>query len=134
MDWTEKFVGNQLRDVMFEGDPAAEEKAQRIVSGLSDTDTHKSHERHIPIAKCLELGMKVTPLEEDEKLQDFVLTIHHCYSHALMNTPTFKIIENHKGAAFIKTQQAPTPPVQLIQQLQQPRPVPPQAPLGNRIS
>ncbi len=128
LDWTQKFVGDQLRDVMFEGAPDADAKAQKVVAGLSDTGTHKSHERHIPIAKCLELGLNVTPLEKDEKLQDLVLTIHHCYSHALMNTPTFKIIENHTGAAFMKSQQAPALPIQFLQQLQRPPQPPPQAP------
>lgn len=129
IDWTQKFVGDQLREVMFEGDPDADAKAQKIVAGLSDRDTHKSHERHIPIAKCSELGLNVTALEMDEKLQDLVLSVHHCYSHALMNTATFKIIENHTGAAFIKTQQAPSMPIQLLQQLQQ---LPPQFPPGKK--
>lgn len=118
LDWTKEFVGDQLRQVMFEGDSEGDAKAQKIVVGLSDTDTHKSHERHIPIAKCVELGLNVTPLEKDEKLQDLILTIHHCYSHVLMNTTAFKIIENHKGAAFMKNQQAPAMPLQFLQQLQ----------------
>lgn len=109
IDWTKKFVGDQLREVMFEGDPDAEEKSKRIVDALSDGDMHKSHERHIPIAKCKELGLKVRALEEDHKLQDLVLTVHHCYMHVLMNTATIKIIENHNGAAFAKQQQVMTP-------------------------
>ena len=125
IDWTQDFVRAQLKKVMFEGDPEADKKAEKIVTGLSDTETHKSHDRHIPIAKCEELGLKILRLEEDKKLQDLVLTIHHCYSHALMNTPAFKIIENHKGAAFMKHQQAPALPIQLLQQLQRPPQQPP---------
>lgn len=105
IEWTKKFVGDKLQDVMFEGDPEAAAKAQKIVDGLSDADIHKSHDRHIPIAKCKELGLKVVALEDDEKLQDLVLTIHHCYMFVLMNTPTFKIIENQKGSIFSKMQQ-----------------------------
>ena len=104
IDWTKAFVANQLRDVMFEGDPQAAQKSQLIVDALSDGDEHKSHERHIPIAKCRDLGLKVTALEDDDKLQDLVLTVHHCYMFVLMNTGTFKIIENHMGAAFSKQQ------------------------------
>lgn len=104
IDWTKKFVGDQLREVMFEGDPDAAQKAQHIVDVLSDADEHKSHERHIPIAKCRDIGLKVVALEDDNDLQELVLTVHHCYMFALMNTGTFKIIENHKGAAFAKQQ------------------------------
>jgi hypothetical protein len=102
IDWTKAFVADQLREVMFKDDPDAVVKSQRIVDGLSDADEHKSHERHIPIAKCRDLGLNVVALEDDEELQELVLTVHHCYMFVLMNTGTFKIIENHKGAAFAK--------------------------------
>lgn len=105
IDWTKTFVADQLREVMFKDDLEAEIKSQRIVEGLSDADEHKSHERHIPIAKCKDLGLKVVALEDDEELQELVLTVHHCYMFVLMNTGTFKIIENQKGAAFAKQQQ-----------------------------
>lgn len=117
IDWTKKFVGDQLREVMFEGDPDASAKSDAIVEALSDADVHKSHDRHIPMAKCQELGLRIRVLEDDGELQDLVLTVHHCYMHAIMNSGTFKIIENHTGAAFMKQQmqimpqQFPTQPV-----------------------
>jgi ATP-dependent protease ClpP protease subunit len=117
IEWTKKFVGDQLRDVMFEGDSDADEKAKRIVEALSDADTHKSHDRHIPIAKCLDIGLKVRALEEDNELQDLVLTVHHCYMFMLMNSSAFKVIENQNGATFAKQQMQP---MQMFpQQLQQ---------------
>ena len=50
------------------------------------------------------MGLKVSLIEDDQNLQDVVLTVHHCFMHTLMNTPSFKIIENHKGSAFVKQQ------------------------------
>lgn len=105
IDWTKNFVRAQLRDVMLCGEPDAAQKADRIVNALSDPDEHKSHDRHIPIAKARELGLKVRALEDDQTLQNLVLTVHHCYMYTLMNGPTFKIIENHRGVAFSKMQQ-----------------------------
>lgn len=124
LDWTKTFVGDKLQEVMFAGDPDAIKKASNIVEGLSDADVHKSHDRHIPIAKCKELGLKVVALEDDQQLQDLVLSIHHCYMFVLMNTPMFKIVENHLGKAYVKFQQQPQPiqfplPMQIQQQLQQ---------------
>ena len=52
--------------------------------------------------ECEAIGLNVTPLENDAKLQDLVLTVHHCYMHSFMNTPAFKAIENHLGDALIK--------------------------------
>lgn len=120
IEWTKTFVADKLQAVMFEGDPEGAEKAKKIVDGLSDTDVHKSHERHIPIAQCRALGLKVIALEDDAELQDLVLTVHHCYMYTLMNTPVFKVIENQNGDAFVKFQQVPQVPLQLqLQQLQQ---------------
>jgi hypothetical protein len=105
IEWTKQFVGDQLKNVMFAGDSDAETKAAKIVEGLSDAGVHKSHERHISLTKCIDIGLKIRKLEEDDKLQDLVLTVHHCYMHTLMNTHAYKIIENHLGTAFVKIQQ-----------------------------
>jgi ATP-dependent protease ClpP protease subunit len=104
IDWTKEFVAEQLRNVMFEGDPEATAKSERIVEALSDAGEHKSHERHIPLAKCKDLGLNVLALEDDNDLQELLLTVHHCYMFVLMNTGVIKIIENHKGSAFAKQQ------------------------------
>jgi hypothetical protein len=88
------------------------------VAALSDADIHKSHGRHIPIAKCREIGLKVTALEDDLELQDLVLTIHHCYMFVTMNYAASKIVENHLGSTFAKQQV----------QVQMPFPMPPQQP------
>lgn len=67
----------------------------------------KAHNTHIQAEKCKEVGLRVEDLEADQVLQDIVLTIHHCYMHTLMNTPAFKIIENHKGKALVRQQALP---------------------------
>ena len=102
IEWTKVFVSEKLKSVMFAGDADAETKAGRIVEFLSDTDEHKAHERHIPMAKCIEIGLRIKPLEEDATLQDLLLTVHHCFMHSLMNSNAYKIIENHLGVAFVK--------------------------------
>ena len=51
------------------------------------------------------MGLRVVPIEPDATLQDLVLTVHHCFMHALTNTAAFKIIENHAGSAFVKQAQ-----------------------------
>ena len=102
IEWTRTFVMDQLKSVMFDGDPEAQIKAGKIVEALSDTDQHKAHERHISATQCMEIGLRVKMLEEDNQLQDLVLTIHHCFMQTFMNSAAFKIVENHLGTAFIK--------------------------------
>ena len=112
IEWTETFVTEQLEAVMFSGEEDAKEKASRVVAELTDTETHKTHQRHVPASKCTEIGLNVSMLENDADLQDLVLTVHHCFMHSLSNTQAFKIIENHLGDAFIKLQ-PPVPKINL---------------------
>ena len=92
-----------LEEVMFKNASDKTEKAKSIVESLADYSGNKSHARHIHIDECKALGLKVLELESDQELQELVLTVHHAFIHTLMNTPSFKIIENHLGRALIKT-------------------------------
>ncbi len=104
ISWSNRFVQRQLETVMFSGDEKAKEKATNIVAKLTDYSENKTHNRHIHFEDCEEMGLKVRQLEEKgmEDLQDLVLTVHHCYMHGLMNTPAYKLTENHLGIALVK--------------------------------
>ena len=115
IEWTTTFVSEQLESVMFDGESGAKEKAAKVVSELTDSDTHKTHQRHVPASTCIEIGLKVKMLESDHDLQDLVLTVHHCFAQALSNSRAFKIIENHFGTAFVKN--VPPPPTDINQLL-----------------
>ena len=97
-----EFVRDRLVDNMLRDEPDALEKAQAIVAGLSDVDDNKSHSRHIHIDKCEALGLKIEHLEDDQELQEAVLTVHHCFMHSIGVSGASKIVENHLGAAFVK--------------------------------
>jgi hypothetical protein len=101
IDWSETMVKEWLKTGMFEGDPDAQQKADAIVQELGSHALTKSHARHISLERAQSLGIKVLPLENDPKLQDAVLAVHHSCIHTLAHTPAVKIIENHIGAAFI---------------------------------
>lgn len=64
----------------------------------------RAHNTHIQYQQCFDSGLTVRRLEDDQKLQDLVLTIHHCYMHTLSNTGAFKIVENHLGRAMVRQQ------------------------------
>ena len=95
---------------MFHGKPNATKKAAAIVRKLTHYNKNKTHDRHIHFEECLSMGLNVKSIEDDLSLtngdkdtfQDLVLTVHHCYMHFLMNTPTFKVIENHDGVGMCK--------------------------------
>lgn len=104
---------------MFHGKPNAKRKAKAIVKVLTHYTKNKTHDRHIHYEECLKMGLNVKLIEEEteykedkDKLgdfQDLVLTVHHCYMALLMNTPAFKIIENHAGVGIVKNIPQPSP-------------------------
>lgn len=106
------FVQKQLETVMFAKDKHGKAKAKKITKELSDYKKNKAHDRHIHMTECKRLGLEIERLEDDPNLQDLVLTVHHCYMHTLMNTQSFKIIENHNGVSFVKQQIQMAVPVQ----------------------
>ena len=110
--WSNQFVEDHLRTVMFAGDAQARNKSKSITRALLDYRKNRTHARHFHLEDCRRMGLDVDRIEDDPELQDLILTVHHCYMHALMNTPSFKIIENHLGTAFVKQQIQVAVPVQ----------------------
>jgi hypothetical protein len=100
-------VATQLEAVMFKDKKNGKELAAKAVRALTNYRGNRGHDRHLHIEDCLAMELNVQRIEEDPDFQDLVLTVHHCFMHSLMNTPTFKIIENHLGVAFAK-QELPT--------------------------
>jgi ATP-dependent protease ClpP protease subunit len=111
--WSNEFVEEQLTKVMFENDPDAVSKARLAVRKLTDYSKNKTHNRHIHYDECHDdIGLNVRKIESDATLQDLVLSVHHCYMHSLMNTPAYKMIENHLGTALVKREVSLTPQAQ----------------------
>lgn len=106
IEWSEKMVSNWLENNMCNDN---KKKVKTIVSSFSNHNEQKSHSRHISRKECVELGLVISDLESDQKLQDAVLTTHHAFMHTFSNTHCVKIIENHNGIAYIE--QASQPPV-----------------------
>jgi ATP-dependent protease ClpP protease subunit len=103
--WSNEMTGEWLRSGMFVKEANPEDKIAKIVQELSDHALTKSHARHLTIQKCKEIGLKVLSLEDDQIFQDKVLSLHHSCMITFSATGAFKIIENHRGKAFVKLQQ-----------------------------
>lgn len=105
ISWADSIVRQWLVTCMFvnEQDPAS--LADKILGELSNHALTLSHSRHISAEKARELGIRIKMLEDDDRLQEAVLTVHHAYVQTLAETAAFKLIENQKGVAFIASAQ-----------------------------
>lgn len=85
-------VATWLGQYMLRGD---HQKAREIASWLANFDEHKTHGRPIGIDLARSKGLVVVPLEDDQQLQESVLSIFHATMVTFQATGCLKIIENH---------------------------------------
>ena len=68
-----------------------------IIKALNNHQDTRSHARHIHADEAESMGLIVKRLEDDDELQDIVLSVHHAYMSTFWSTPTIKIIESDNG-------------------------------------
>lgn len=85
----------------------------------------RTHARPIRVEELEALdGMRVTRLEKDDALQDGILSVYHA-TDLTFSGPAVKIIENHKGARYVRIRQ-------IVVEGEQPQLNPPVRPLAVR--
>lgn len=103
IDLSKKMVTDWLTSGMFLNDPDVTTKVNSIVEELTDHTRTLSHSRHLSSKTCSDIGLKITKIETNQKLQDAILSVHHAFMLTLDQTPAVKIIENQQGKAYIQT-------------------------------
>jgi hypothetical protein len=103
-------VTEWLREYMFAGDESAEEKAATVAVYLGNHGERRTHGRHLCRGELQDLDLNIVALEDDQEMQDNILSIFHAMTYTFDGTSAVKIIENHKGNAFVQmVQQQPLP-------------------------
>lgn len=79
----------------------AEIRGELMAEYLSNRHYFKSHSRRINREKAENNGFEVRSLEDDQQLQDAVLSVFHTAMHTHGARPVEKIVENHNQRAVI---------------------------------
>lgn len=103
-EWLERYMFRQRRNKSA--------LAIRVADYFSDHDQHLSHALGIGREAARKHGLVVKDLEDNQDLQEAVLSVHHATMHTLVG-PAMKIIENHKGNTFAKLVPSPIVGLQL---------------------
>jgi hypothetical protein len=98
-------VGEWLSAYMFKGDAAREQKSASIAEWLGSAKEHKTHGRPISIAQARDKGLVVESLEEDQELQERVLSVFHAIMVTFQVTGCVKMVENQNGKGVYTTMQ-----------------------------
>lgn len=77
-------------------------KRKEILKAFNNNDTTKVHSRHISKERCKEVGLTIIDMENDQHLQDMILSLHHCYMIYLEQTIVTKIVENNIGGCTMR--------------------------------
>lgn len=101
---SQELVRTWLETYMFKEMLDRSGEAERLSRWFADHKQFKSHSRHIARAELQKNRLAVTALEDDQMLQDLVLSAFHATTHTFTGTPAVKIVENHTGRAFVKQQ------------------------------
>jgi hypothetical protein len=116
--WSGEIVSKWLKTGMYRElpDDEANAKVEKVLKELADHAFTKSHSRHIGAERAREIGLDVFQLEDDQELQEKILTVHHAFVQTASDSGTIKIIENHMGVAHVSAIQMVTTPISLAQQ------------------
>ena len=101
LELSEATVKKWLAENMLAGEQDPEGIAGHIASTLCDHKQSSMHNRHFSYRELRDLGMKIELLEDDGRLQDLVLTVHHAYMATLQRAPIAKMIENNDSKGWI---------------------------------
>lgn len=102
-------VAEWLDSYMFKDQ---QKKGQEIAEWLGDFNEHKTHGRPINFKLARDKGLRITLLEDDQSLQDKVLSVYHATLVTFDVAPCIKIIENHLGKGFYVVLQQQIMPIQ----------------------
>lgn len=94
-------VETWLRTNMFSNDGCCDETITRILDKLCEHSESAMHNRHFSYKDSKELGLKIVEIENDGKLQDAILTLHHLYMITFQQAIALKIIESSNGKGWI---------------------------------
>lgn len=97
IDLSSELVKDWLGANMFSADADKDTKIKTIETTLNEHAKNKSHGRHFNYDKCIAMGLKIIKMEDDNELQDKILSVHHAFMITFNSSNSTKIIENHAG-------------------------------------
>lgn len=97
IQWSEKLMVDYIQSVY--GQQFDVKNVQNIF--LNNKNSY-SHNRHIPKEKCKEVGLNIIDLENNQALQDAVLSLHHTYMILFDKYNYSKIVENQNGVCYVQ--------------------------------
>lgn len=101
VDGSRDLVRKWLAENMFAGRPSPSDEAEKTVAKLMDYRGTTEHGHHFMVDTCRSMGISVAAIEDDQDLQEDILSVHHAFVATFAMTKALKLIENGDGANWI---------------------------------
>jgi hypothetical protein len=108
----EDMVAKWLTAYMFKGRRGAKSLGQAAAKYFNDAGVHKSHGRRIDRDEARTQKIVIEDLEDDQDLQEAVLSAYHLMTIIFEHSPAAKLVCSDHGGTWVKNlavQQAPKP-------------------------
>jgi len=102
LDYSEKIVGEWLEKRMFSGYPNKSKKSSDVAHFFRDAAVHLSHGSRIDRERAREQGVIIEDLENNQDLQEAVLTAYHLMTIAFEKSAAAKVIESNHDRRWVK--------------------------------
>ncbi len=118
LSYSKELVVNWLMKRMFKATSNEEERRKKadIIAAYFNAEKTSNHGRvhvhgqRIGVVKLKELGLNLQFFEDDQALQNDILTAYHLMTLIFETTPSFKFIASDRGKMWVKQeQQVPVP-------------------------
>lgn len=100
--YSERMVATWLRERMFRDDPNRDTRSEEVARFFSDASQHLSHGRRIDRDEARGHGVPVEDLENNQDLQEAVLTAYHLATIMFELGSAIKIITSNNGRMWMK--------------------------------
>ena len=100
VDGSRDMVSKWLEANMFAGQADPAKAAKETIGQFMDYRGTTDHAHHFLIDKCKEMGLDVVAIEDDQDLQEHILSVHHAFIASFARTNSIKIIQNASGATW----------------------------------
>lgn len=97
IEWSEDLMKQNLKNIY--GDSVNLEPIKNLFLNNKNSYTHS---RHIPKDSCKSAGLNIIDLENNQDLQEAVLSLHHSYMILFDKFSIAKVVENQIGGCYIQ--------------------------------
>lgn len=97
IEWSEKLMDDYIESVY-----GGSFNVESVKDVFFYSNNSYSHARHIPKDACKKTGLHITDLEDNQDLQEAVLSLHHTYMILFDKFSVSKVVENQIGGCFVQ--------------------------------